>query len=501
MEQAEGKTQDGSNDKQPNEKYGLVDAGRSDGELMPPPSMLPSRPTQPAAGLKSSAESNTPKIDLLYNPPVWSAKPPYEYKLDVLKNGTIIETIQIHDKGYYLIGRLPPEVADISMEHQSISRQHAIIQHRENGEVYLYDLGSTHGTLINKKKVKPKAYTKLNVGDVIRFGESTRLYVLEGPDTLRPAEASRTAPKPSAVSKDFIAEFTKKSEDALHDRHDEIFGGVWERDGDVLEDMPQEEEGDGNNFDESYVKKPQVDKSLFDEGDSDDDEFYDRSVLSKKQKNQKKEASKPKVASYESLNAQVTQLTTERVKLAMQLQKLNQDMEDKNQLDDLDAYMNTLSSDLKKESANKLQNQIDEIDKELKDLNRLLEVARPALQGLKKNVPASKSASTSAAPVPSASPTDQVTTSDVPSTDKAFVPATKLHAYPTEREIPLPNKDVIKPAKSEPAHLEGETLIQSAMRKSRKRKTKAKAPTEHKYDDEGRFADFTNLPTGNMYQL
>lgn len=31
-------------------------------------------------------------------------------------------------------------------------------------------------------------FHRLNVGDVIKFGESTRLYVLEGPEELRPAE-------------------------------------------------------------------------------------------------------------------------------------------------------------------------------------------------------------------------------------------------------------------------------------------------------------------------
>lgn len=31
-------------------------------------------------------------------------------------------------------------------------------------------------------------FHRLHVGDVIKFGESTRLYVLEGPEELRPAE-------------------------------------------------------------------------------------------------------------------------------------------------------------------------------------------------------------------------------------------------------------------------------------------------------------------------
>lgn len=31
-------------------------------------------------------------------------------------------------------------------------------------------------------------FHRLHVGDVLKFGESTRLYALEGPEELRPAE-------------------------------------------------------------------------------------------------------------------------------------------------------------------------------------------------------------------------------------------------------------------------------------------------------------------------
>jgi hypothetical protein len=55
-------------------------------------------------------------------------------------------------------------------ERQSISRQHAVFQFRQNGECYLYDLGSTHGTLLNKRPLKPKAYVRL------RNGKSTQTH-------------------------------------------------------------------------------------------------------------------------------------------------------------------------------------------------------------------------------------------------------------------------------------------------------------------------------------
>ncbi|KAK1273550.1 hypothetical protein QJS04_geneDACA007786 [Acorus gramineus] len=82
-----------------------------------------------------------------------------------------------------------------------------VLQFKNTGEVFLYDLGSTHGTFINKNQVKKKFYSKLHVGDVVRFGHSdtkrilscdictiglcsssSRLYIFQGPSELMPLE-------------------------------------------------------------------------------------------------------------------------------------------------------------------------------------------------------------------------------------------------------------------------------------------------------------------------
>ncbi|KAF5178936.1 Dna topoisomerase 3-alpha, partial [Thalictrum thalictroides] len=46
-----------------------------------------------------------------------------------------------------------------------------VMQFKQSGEAYIYDLGNAHGTSVNKKEVKKKVYTELHVGDVIRFQE------------------------------------------------------------------------------------------------------------------------------------------------------------------------------------------------------------------------------------------------------------------------------------------------------------------------------------------
>eukprot|EP01052_Picozoa_sp_SAG31_P007888 SAG31_NODE_385_length_16413_cov_265.286686_3_plen_639_part_00 len=86
------------------------------------------------------------------------------------------------------------------MEHPSISRQHAVIQHGDVGRIFLFELGSTHGTFVNKRQVRPLRHEELQIGDVIRFGLSTRLFILQGPEALR-KQVLRDTMSPQEVQK------------------------------------------------------------------------------------------------------------------------------------------------------------------------------------------------------------------------------------------------------------------------------------------------------------
>ncbi|KAG6741906.1 hypothetical protein POTOM_055186 [Populus tomentosa] len=59
------------------------------------------------------------------------------------------------------------------------------LQFKRNGDAYLYDLGSTHGTFINKNRAEKRVYVALHVGDVIRFGHSSQLYIFQEPADVR----------------------------------------------------------------------------------------------------------------------------------------------------------------------------------------------------------------------------------------------------------------------------------------------------------------------------
>lgn len=165
---------------------------------------------------KNTAEENitsdTKNIPVPYMEPSWSRKPMEEYKLEVLKSGVILETINLTES-FHVVGRLPS--CHLSLAHPTISRHHAIIQYRtveDNSETskdiqlstnqetttnnfkgfYLYDLESTHGTFWNGHRIKPRTYVRLHGGHMIKFGCSQRKYILQAPPEDQEEESELT---------------------------------------------------------------------------------------------------------------------------------------------------------------------------------------------------------------------------------------------------------------------------------------------------------------------
>lgn len=133
----------------------------------------------------SAPASEKLQIPLPYKEPSWGGEPTADYKMEVLKSGVILQTIDMGDRSFYVIGRLP--TCDVSLAHPTISRYHAILQYRgvddekHSKGFYLYDLGSTHGTFWNGCKIRPNTYVKLCGGHMIRFGCSQRKFILQTP--------------------------------------------------------------------------------------------------------------------------------------------------------------------------------------------------------------------------------------------------------------------------------------------------------------------------------
>ena len=72
-------------------------------------------------------------------------------------------------------------MADLPIDHPSCSRQHAVLQYRlvqNRVRPYIIDLGSSNGTFLNNQKIDPQKYVELMEKDVLKFGYSSREYVL-----------------------------------------------------------------------------------------------------------------------------------------------------------------------------------------------------------------------------------------------------------------------------------------------------------------------------------
>lgn len=111
------------------------------------------------------------------------------YKLFVFKSGEIVDTVELNPRSCWLVGR-DRAVADLPVDHPSCSKQHAVLQFRyivktsefgdKDGAVrlYLIDLESANGTILNGVEIEGRRFIEMREGDLVKFGLSTREYVL-----------------------------------------------------------------------------------------------------------------------------------------------------------------------------------------------------------------------------------------------------------------------------------------------------------------------------------
>lgn len=128
-------------------------------------------------------------VVIKYTQPPEARKPKRRWRFYPFKGDKGLPTLYIHRQSAYLIGR-DRQIADIPIDHPSCSKQHAALQYRlvpfsrEDGTVgkkvrpYIIDLESSNGTYVNNVKIEPRTYVELLEKDVIKFGYSSRDYVL-----------------------------------------------------------------------------------------------------------------------------------------------------------------------------------------------------------------------------------------------------------------------------------------------------------------------------------
>lgn len=110
-------------------------------------------------------------------PPQWAAEPKHtDALLCIEREGEELEQLSVGSESMYVFGR--SLTCDFQLEHASASRQHAALVHHHNGGMYLIDLKSSHGSLLNGKPLKPHEAVRLHDGATIAFGASKRAYMV-----------------------------------------------------------------------------------------------------------------------------------------------------------------------------------------------------------------------------------------------------------------------------------------------------------------------------------
>jgi len=137
-----------------------------------------------------AADSNTVSGTVVkYSEPTEARKPKKKWRLYVFKGSEELPILYIHRQSAYLLGR-DRKVADIPLDHPSCSKQHAALQYRlvpftrednsqgKRVQLYVMDLNSANGTFVNSNKIESQKFVQLLEKDVLKFGFSSREYVL-----------------------------------------------------------------------------------------------------------------------------------------------------------------------------------------------------------------------------------------------------------------------------------------------------------------------------------
>lgn len=160
------------------------------------PSKSPERPNYDRSGLlaKETMKTDTGKV-LKYSEPADSCDPPKDrkyllYAFSKEDPEKIADTFKLNRRSFYLVGR-DSNLADIPLPTGSAcSGQHAAFQYRltvkrdrygektEQIKLYVIDLESTNGTLLNGKEIPKSRYVEIIDKDVLRFADSGEMVVM-----------------------------------------------------------------------------------------------------------------------------------------------------------------------------------------------------------------------------------------------------------------------------------------------------------------------------------
>mmetsp|Transcript_51752 Transcript_51752/g.133601 ORF Transcript_51752/g.133601 Transcript_51752/m.133601 type:complete len:380 (-) Transcript_51752:82-1221(-) len=153
--------------------------GPLDGEEQAPKE----EPNFEASGLLGLEDNSKNGVPLKFTMPPECRLPPMKWRIYIFtKQEEKPKIVHVHRMLGILFGK-DRRVADIPTDHPTCSKQQAVLHYRympEMGMVnpYIMDLESTNGTFLNGKRLEPARYYEMRERDVLKFGMSSREFVL-----------------------------------------------------------------------------------------------------------------------------------------------------------------------------------------------------------------------------------------------------------------------------------------------------------------------------------
>ncbi|KAJ1901998.1 hypothetical protein GGI13_001718 [Coemansia sp. RSA 455] len=337
---------------------------------------------------------------LNYTPPSNASQPQHQFTLDVIKDGTLMDTYSIpSERSYSTFGRLP--ICDYSMDHVSISRYHAVLQFTTDQVLpSVVDLDSSHGTFINKQKINGREPQTLKIGDQIRFGASSRIWILSSTDPLEsPTENVGTRDHEAIKIAKYQGDPVKHLKAVLREIHHEYCPERPAKDTNdhdthqisvriglpLADDSGNTIYGTGQASSQSEAEKlacvhalEELDKHGYldiqkSHKPLDDDDFYD----------QTKPTPQNDVETFDTLSHKLRLANEDIDRVQGELDALLQSNEEEEKDDDdddddeLDAYMNTLARGEKADSKKKLAVELERLVVHRTRLDALLKIVAP----------------------------------------------------------------------------------------------------------------------------
>ncbi|OAF65384.1 hypothetical protein A3Q56_06919 [Intoshia linei] len=381
--------------------------------------------------LKSVEMSQVKIPNDIYQIPPWAITCTQDYFLEEIKNGCIIKKHNLNNVNMFVIGRHNENIS-YRMLHPSISRYHLVFQYcsgintRNRQGWYIRDLSSNNGTILNKKKLEPNVYYPYSIGSVVKLGFSMRIFVLQGniqqeDDEIEEDLPMQTDPEPKidvfnqseklsldpAKMKKVLRVFFDQEGVELKLETQQLENGSYqcqlelpifdnaEETSTLIEIEHEKSKAEAikkcidvayhHLAENGYLKRKTfkriIRESVDDLYEDEEDSFYDRSGdLEKKiEKRSALYLNKVTKLKYNDVVSDITKISNELSKIMSSLEKVDKKENASTQLDDLDAYMDSLNKGLilnKSEILN-LKSKRKKLTKQLQELRKMELLLKP----------------------------------------------------------------------------------------------------------------------------